>query len=211
MFNSGLNSGANSGDILPLPTARPDVTAFLETRRSNLAKFMTEPGPNADELTQILKIAARVPDHRKLAPWRFIVFQGEARNDIGTHIRRAFEKANPDALDERKEFEAARFMRAPLVVAVVSASQNCPRGTPEWEQVLSAGAVCYNLLIGSQSLGYGAQWLTEWYVYDAAVTAAMGLTEKERIAGLIYIGTPKVAAQERARPDIKDKVSFWSS
>jgi len=211
MVNSALNSGINQGDILPLPAVNPDLTAFLETRRSNLAKAMRGPGPSSDELARLLKIAARVPDHRKLTPWRFIIFQDEARQGIGAHIRSAFEAANPDAPQDRKDFEAERFMRAPLVVAVVSAPKDCPRGTPKWEQELSAGAVCYNLLLGAQSLGYGAQWLTEWYVYDAAVTAAMGLTESERVAGLIYIGTADTAPQERARPDASEKTVFWSA
>lgn len=200
-----VNSELKLGDILPLPRPQAEVTAFLETRRSNLAKAMSGPGPDADELSRILKIAARVPDHRKLTPWRFIVFEGEARKNIGVHIRSAFEIDNMDAPEERKAFEAERFLRAPLVVAVVSAPVQCPRGTPEWEQILSAGAVCYNMLLGAQSLGYASQWLTEWYSYNDAVTTAMGLKESERIAGLIYIGSTGEPPIERARPDMATK------
>jgi len=197
------------GDKLPLPKHWPELTSFLEMRRSNLAKEMSAPGPSADDIQRILNIAARVPDHRKLAPWRFLIFEGEARVHIGSHIRAAFDRDNPNAPEERAAFEGARFLRAPLVVAVVSAPVECPRGTPEWEQVLSAGAVCYNLLLAAQSLGFGAQWLTEWYSYDAGVMAAMGVESGERIAGLIYIGSAQEKPSERARPDLEAKVKYW--
>ena len=199
------------GDTLPLPTARPELTSFLEMRRSNLAKEMNDPGPSAQDIDRLLKIAARVPDHRKLAPWRFIVFQGEAREQIGVHIKAAFDRDNPDAPEERSLFEAQRFLRAPLVIAVVSSPVECPRGTPEWEQVLSSGAVCYNLLLAAQSLGFGAQWLTEWYSYDSDVMAAMGLGSSERMSGLIYIGAAAAAPTERARPELAAKVQYWQN
>ena len=197
------------GDNLPLPSPQPEVTAFLETRRSNLAKLMTGAGPSEAELNRLLMIAARVPDHRKLAPWRFIVFQGQAREKIGDYIRKAFEADNPNAPEDRKVFEQQRFMRAPTIVAVTSSPVECPRGTPKWEQILSSGAVCYNLVMAAQSLGYAAQWLTEWYSYDENVMAAMGLGAGERIAGLIYIGSTETAPTERARPDMTTRVTHW--
>jgi len=204
------NSGVNLNDVLPLPAAKPELTQFLQTRRSNLAKIMTPDGPTAEEVDVILNIAARVPDHRKLAPWRFIIFQGDSRAQIGQSIRAAFETDCPDAPEERKRFEAERLMRAPLVIAVVSAPIDCPRGTPKWEQTLSAGAVCYNMLLAAQSLGYGAQWLTEWFAYDVSVTTAMGLAPTEHMAGFIYIGRVKDAPTERARPNMKNKVTIWT-
>lgn len=197
------------GESLPLPAPNPDMLSFLQRRRSNLAKDMTGPGPSDTDISHMLQIAARVPDHRKLAPWRFILFSGEARREMGAHIRKAFEHSNPDAPEERAEFEAQRFLRAPLVIAVVSAPRDCPRGTPEWEQVLSAGAVCYNLLLAAQGLGYAAQWLTEWYSYEASVCAAMGLQGREKVAGLIYIGRTKTPPSERARPNIAEKIQYW--
>ena len=200
-----------TSDLLPLPQRRPELTSFLEMRRSNLAKEMSSPGPSTDDISRILTIAARVPDHRKLAPWRFLIFEGDARAQIGVHIRAAFERDNPNVPEERAAFEADRFLRAPLVIAVVSAPVECSRGTPEWEQVLSSGAVCYNLLLAAQSLGFGAQWLTEWYSYDAGVTAAMGLESGERIAGLIYIGSAQETPVERARPDLNEKVKYWKT
>ena len=194
----------------PLPTHRPDLIEFLSTRRSNLAKVMEGPGPDAATRDQILEIGARVPDHRKLAPWRFIVFEGNARADFGQHIASAFMASNPSAPADRAVFEGARLNRAPLVIAVVSAPVECPRGTPKWEQVLSSGAVCFNLCLAAQAHGFGAQWLTEWYAYDAAVNTALGLQKGEQVSGYIYIGTPTQNALPRARPSLIDVTQIWS-
>ena len=195
--------------IFPLPAPREDILEFLENRRSNLAKVMTGPGPSKKEVDRILQIAARVPDHRKLAPWRFIIFEGDARADIGQHIGAAFQKQNPDMPLDRVVFEAGRLQRAPLVIGVVSNPKDCRRGTPKWEQELSCAAVCYNLCLAAQASGFGAQWLTEWYAYDDDVAKAMGLSGEERIAGFIYIGTPQEPPKERARPDVSALVTHW--
>lgn len=193
----------------PLPTHRPEVIEFLSNRRSNLAKVMGGPGPDHAVRDKILEIAARVPDHRKLSPWRFIIFEGEARSSFGQHISTAFMAANPTAPADRAIFEGARLTRAPLVVAVVSSPVDCPRGTPKWEQELSAGAVCFNMCLAAQAHGFGAQWLTEWYAYDAAVNSALGLAAAERIAGYIYIGTPEVEATARTRPNLDNVTEIW--
>jgi len=198
-------------EILPLPTVNTGVSDFLKDRRSNLAKAMGEPGPSEAQLDELLTIAARVPDHRKLAPWRFMIFQGQARSDFGQHIASAFMKSNPDMPADRAIFEGQRFLRAPLVVAVISSPKACPRGTPEWEQVLSSGAVCYNLCLAAQAAGFGAQWLTEWYAYDEDVKASLGLAAPEKVAGFIYIGTPVAPSKERVRPDIEALKSYWPS
>ena len=197
-------------ETFPFPTEKPDMIEFLETRRSNLAKVMGEPGPTEDQLSKILEIAARVPDHRKLEPWRFIVFRDEARARFGRHIASAFIRNNPEMPEDRAMFEGERFLRAPIVIAVISSPVNCPRGTPQWEQELSAGAVCFNLCLAAQAHGFGAQWLTEWYAYDKAVNKALGLSEDERLAGYIYIGTPDMPATPRNRPDMNAKVSLWA-
>lgn len=197
--------------ILPLPKTNKDVSDFLRKRRSNLAKAMVEPGPSEAQIEEFLTISARVPDHRKLAPWRFIVFQGKARADFGQHIAAAFMKANPDMPQDRAIFEGQRFLRAPLVVGVISSPKKCLRGTPEWEQVLSSGAVCFNMCLAAQAAGFGAQWLTEWYAYDADVQSALGLSAQEKIAGFIYIGTAQDAPQERARPDVDMLTTRWTS
>jgi len=193
----------------PLPTHRPELIEFLETRRSNLAKSMAGPGPNPQIRDKILEIAARVPDHRKLAPWRFTVFEGDARASFGQHISAAFMAANPSAPVDRAIFEGARLTRAPLVVAVISSPVDCPRGTPKWEQELSAGAVCFNMCLAAQAHGFAAQWLTEWYAFDPDINAALGLSPSERIAGYIYIGTAITGSSPRVRPNVADLTEFY--
>ena len=196
--------------VFPLPSENAAVTDFLKSRRSNMSKVMTTPGPNAAQLEAILEIAARVPDHRKLGPWRFVIFEGEARGNFGKYIASAFMAANPDMPLDRTVFEGARLMRAPTVVAVISSPVECPRGTPEWEQVLSTGAVCFNLLIAAQAAGFAAQWLTEWFAYDARVNQELGLAPREKVAGYLYIGSTDTPSAERARPNVADRVQFWS-
>lgn len=191
-------------DPFPYPTYNPAVLDFLSTRRSNLAKAMAEPGPDADQLKAILQIGIRVPDHRKLEPWNLVLFQGEARAGFGRHLAAAYQADNPDHPEDRVAFEAARFLRAPLVIGVISTPKDCIRGTPVWEQQLSAGAVCMNLCLAAQASGFGAQWLTEWYAYDARIHAALNMGEGDQIAGFIYIGTPTQSSLPRVRPDIQD-------
>ncbi len=200
----------DSQKTFPLPSENSEIIEFLKQRRSNLAKVMGEPGPSEDELNQILQIAARVPDHRKLEPWRFVVFQGEARSRFGRHIASAFIRNNPEMPEDRAIFEGERLLRAPVVIAVISSPIECPRGTPQWEQELSAGAVCFNLCLAAQAHGFGAQWLTEWYGYDEAVNSALGVNGNERLAGYIYIGTPEVAATPRGRPNMSAKITQWT-
>jgi len=195
----------------PLPTYRADLIEFLSVRRSNLAKVMDNPGPDAATRDKILEIAARVPDHRKLTPWRFVLFEGEARTAFGKHISAAFTAENPDAPLDRGVFEAERFMRAPLVVAVISSPVDCPRGTPKWEQELSAGAVCFNMCLAAQAHGFGAQWLTEWYAFDPLVNKALGVAETERVAGYIYIGTAMAQPTPRTRPVLENVTEIWGN
>jgi nitroreductase len=172
---------------------------LLATRRSLNPQFMTGRGPGSAELNQLLTLATRVPDHGKLAPWRFIVFEGEARIRAGAIIEAAFLADKPHADDEVRGFERNRLSRAPLVVAVVSKAASHPK-IPEWEQALSAGAVCLNLSIAARAMGFYASWLTEWYGYDRRVLTAFGLAPEERIAGFIHIGMSDVVPKERDRP-----------
>jgi nitroreductase len=181
---------------------------LLLRRRSASAKAMTEPGPSAEDLQLILKAGVRVPDHGKLAPWRFLVFDGEARAEFGAVLERVLMEREPDAGDVRREIERKRFMRAPLVVAVIS-SPNAAKPIPEWEQRLSAGAVCQNMVIAATALGYGAQWVTEWCAYDEAVVAALGLSGEERVAGFLYLGTSGEPLRERERPEVASLVRHW--
>lgn len=184
----------------PLKSSHPsaETLELLARRRSTVAKNMCEPGPTGEQLEALLKIAARVPDHGKLHPWRFIVFEGEARTKFSHKLEARFRETEPDAPQERYELERRRFERAPVVVAVISSVQESTK-IDTWEQVLSVGAVCQNLLLASNAMGFAAQWLTEWYAYDDAVNAMLGLTKRERVAGFIYIGTASEEPKERVR------------
>jgi nitroreductase len=183
------------------------VLRHLAARRSVSAAAMAEPGPDAATLQTMLTIAARVPDHKKLAPWRFIVIQGEARARFGALLAHICAENEPGASDVRLETERSRFLRAPVTVAVVSSPVPHP-AAPEWEQVLSVGAVCLNLLHAAAANGFGGQWITEWYAYDDAVKAGFGLKPGERFAGFVYIGTPKEKQTDRDRPALADITSF---
>jgi nitroreductase len=200
------SSEANAQESL-CETAGVEVLRHLVSRRSVSASALLEPGPDRAALDGMLTIAARVPDHKKLAPWRFVVLQGEARARFGAMLARICKENDPEASDVRLETERGRFLRAPTVVVVVSSTVSHP-GAPEWEQILSAGAVCLNLLHAASAQGFGAQWITEWYAYDSKVRAGFGLKESERIAGFVYIGTPKDKPAERERPDIAAITSF---
>jgi nitroreductase len=182
------------------------VMEQLLTRRSVAANALSGPGPDGETLQTILTAAARVPDHKKLAPWRFIVLQDGARAAFGERLASICAANEPDASDIRLETERTRFTRAPVVVVVVSSPVEHP-ACPEWEQVLSAGAVCMNMLNAAVAAGYGAQWITEWYGFDPQVAQAFGLAPHERFAGFVYIGTVREKPEERERPDLARIVS----
>lgn len=181
---------------------------LLLSRRSVSANSLGEPGPSPAEIEQMLTAAARVPDHKKLVPWRFILFQGDARRAFGKVLADVCRSEEKDVSPFRLETEASRFMRAPLVIAVISRTVKNP-AAPEWEQILSAGAACQNLLIAAKALGYGAQWITEWYGYSQGVRDALKLADNERVAGFVYIGTAKETPDERERPALSDIVTAW--
>lgn len=184
-----------------------DTIALLERRRSAPPAVMTGPGPTKDELATILTIAARVPDHGKLAPWRFIVFEGKARERAGRIALGIRLDDKPDLDDAARAQESQRFALAPLVVGVVSRAAPHVK-IPEWEQVLSAGAVCMSLIVAARALGFSATWLTGWPAYDARFRAAIGLAEHERIAGFIHIGKA-VAVEDRPRPHLPEIVTAF--
>ena len=183
----------------------PDAIELLLTRRSGSAKAMTEPGPGREQLQAILKASARAPDHGKLFPWRFIVFEGEARARFGEVLADCVPKQ--EISQERLAIERGRFLRAPVVVAVISrVREGIP--IPVWEQQLSAGAVCQNMLIAATAMGFVANWITEWAAYDPCVAQKLGLEANERVAGFVYIGTAAQPLEERVRPEI-DKIISW--
>lgn len=186
----------------------PAVLEFLSSRRSHPSVTMTEPGPQDEELQEMLRIAARVPDHGKLAPWRFILYRGPQREAIG---QRLLEIARGDGLlasEAQEAQELSRFTRAPVVVGVVSKAAVHPK-IPVWEQELSVGAACMNLVTAASASGYAAQWLSEWYCFHEAAAAFLGLSSGERFAGFVHIGTPTQAPFERPRPVLEDIVSDW--
>lgn len=182
------------------------IIDHLKTRRSLPPQQLSEPAPDAAQLETLLGIASRVPDHGRLTPWRFIVIAGDARTRIGGTIAAAYRADNPDASEDKVAAEGGRLARAPLVVAVVSKAGPHPK-IPEWEQVLSAGAVCTSLIVAATGMGFGATWLTEWFAFDRRVLDALGLAPSERIAGFIHIGTPQSAPTERPRPALADIVT----
>ena len=182
---------------------------LLLTRRSVVANLMRGPGPSDEDLRSILEAGMRVPDHGRLTPWRFLLIRGEARYALGAVIAKAFRRDNPEVDDARVELERQRLARAPVVVAVISKVLKAHK-IPEWEQVLSAGAACQNLLVAALSLGYAAQWLTEWYAYEPLVNEALGLAGEDRVAGFVYIGNAE-APGDRARPAFDDVVSEWDA
>lgn len=189
--------------------ASPDTLRLLLGRRSHPAVSLRAPAPDGEDLTRILTAAARVPDHGKLAPWRFVLIRGSARETLGERLVALLEARDGPLPDDRRAQELGRFARAPLVVAVVSKAAVHPK-IPVWEQQLSVGAVCMNLVIAAHASGFAAQWLTEWMAYDDEAAALLGLAETERVAGFIHIGTPSEAPGERPRPDLDSIVSDWT-
>ena len=194
-------------------TRQPSTLSFLRARRSVTAANMPAGGPDQDTLHAILSAGIRVPDHGKLAPWRIVVFEGEACAAFGRDVLRPAFAANQrtDAPETTLALEAARFERAGVVLAVLS-TPTVPHKIPLWEQQLSAGAVCQTLLIAAQAEGFAAQWLSEWTAFDPDVRAALNCSgENDQIAGYIYIGGKASNDSDRPRPDFDAIVSRWPS
>ncbi|WP_422373603.1 nitroreductase family protein [Hoeflea sp.] len=183
------------------------LKTYLETRRSTPAFQMTEPGPSREEIMEVLTIASRVPDHGKLAPWRYVVYTGAERERISAELAKVAMARNPALSEEMIKVEKTRLTRAPVVIAVVSRAAPHAK-IPEWEQVLSAGAVCLNLSMAANALGYASNWLTEWFAFDESVFELLGVRPGEKIAGFIHIGTQQMHPGERARPDVPSLVTF---
>ena len=184
----------------------PDALELLKTRRSVKPNELFGPAPSEAEIDFLLTIASRVPDHGKLAPWRFIVFAGDARLKAGDVIAAAFAAKYADATADQIADEKSRLARAPLVIAVVSRAAPHVK-IPEWEQVLSAGAAAMNLLTAAYALGFAGTWITEWYAYDRTVLAAFGLAPHEKIVGFVHIGRIAHQPEDRARPALADIVT----
>jgi nitroreductase len=188
---------------------RSSALSLLRTRRSGKPRELVGPGPSPDQLADILTIAARVPDHGKLTPWRFVVVGAEQRQDFAILLRRALaeeDECAPAAKHEKAD-QFANYGGA-LVVLVSSPIQG--HKIPMWEQELSAGAAAMNLLLGAHALGFVAGWVTGWYAYSPEVNAAF-CAPGERIAGFVFIGSPMRELEERPRPDLDAVVRHWTA
>jgi len=188
--------------------------SVLEARRSVHPTFLGAPGPDAAALRRLVTIGARVPDHGALCPWRFIIVEGDAQWDLSRRLSALFDAQNSDKpadlrANAARKFETM-FAKAPVVVIVVSRADAAAR-IPEWEQVLSAGAVCMNLMLAATALGYGANWLTGWAAYDRGALDLIGLGPNEKVAGIIPIGTVRERPPERPRPSLSAIMTSWAA
>ena len=187
----------------------PQTLTLLLSRRSGSAKTMKGPGPGDDQIRTLIQAATRVPDHGKLAPWRFLIFKDEARSQFGELLVRALKVSEPDAGVERIAQERVRFLRAPVVIGAVSrVREGIP--IPEWEQILSAGAACQTLCIAAHAMGFVANWITEWYAYHPTVREGLGLKSGERMAGFIYLGHAAEPLADRPRPSFETIARAWT-
>jgi nitroreductase len=187
-------------------SALPDALELLKSRRSVKPREMGGPGPSPAEIETILTIGARVPDHGKLTPWRFVVFEGDGRLRAGEVIAKVFAAKNPNATPGEIDVEKKRLTDAPLVIGVVSLTKPHPK-VPVWEQELSAGASAMNIVTAATALGYGACWLTGWFAFDRDVLDGFGLKPDEKLAGFIHIGKPSKPSEDRPRPALTDIVT----
>jgi nitroreductase len=187
----------------PVAAAYPsdDAARLLSLRRSTSVELLGEPGPDPATIETICRLAARVPDHRKVVPFRFIVYAGEGRRRAGAALAEAFRVNEPTADETKVAAEAGRFLRAPVVIGVVSRVDPTHR-TPEWEQILTAGAVAYGVLLAASAYGFAGTWITEWYGYDRKALDGLGFAPAERAAGFVYLGTAQSEPRERQRPDL---------
>ena len=177
-----------------------DPLSVLRHRRSTPSRLLGPPGPDAAQLRALLETAVRVPDHGKLAPWRFIAIAGEAKAGLCEFLAARSLERDANAAAAVVEKDRLRFSHAPLVLAVIGRISPGHK-VPEQEQLLSGGALCFQLLLAADAMGFGAQWLTGWPAYDAAVATRLGLGENEHVLGFIHLGTAREAAPERERPD----------
>lgn len=183
------------------------VEHFL-TRRSVGPAFLAEPGPEGEALEILLRIATRVPDHGKIAPWRLVLFTGDARAAAGDKLAEIARRRRPGITDAELDVERRQFLPAPLTVGVLSSPKPHPK-VPEFEQLLSAGNVAFNLVHGAHALGFAAQWITRWYAFDEEAATMLGAAAGERFVGFVHIGTPTLAIEDRPRPELATVVTSW--
>jgi nitroreductase len=191
-----------------MPTI-PALRDYLLTRRSVGMAFLQAPGPDRHELEQILTIATRVPDHGKIAPWRLVLIAGDDRALAGAALAEIAARNRPGLDEASLEIERRRFLPAPLTIGVISSPKPHPK-VPEFEQLLSAANVAFNLQHAAFALGFAASWVTQWYAFDPAAAAMLGAKAGERFVGFVNIGTPSAVVEDRPRPALDEIVSVWT-
>lgn len=202
---SAIPAAPKENEIVNAALESAETLALLARRRSTKIAHIAAPGPSPEQIDALIALSTRVPDHGKLGPWRFVVIDGEARVRAGAALADVI--ASDDGVDEAR-LAAARgvFMRAPSCVMVVSSPKPSPK-VPEWEQIMSAGAVCFALLLSAHAMGFAGAWITEWPAFDARARKALGLAEHERVAGFVYLGTAREPATERVRANSEGRVT----
>lgn len=182
-----------------------EVLDRLFRRRSVPAPTLTAPGPSLEEIDLLIQIGLRVPDHGKIGPWRIVRFTPEAKAKLVEALI-VMAQSQPEA--KKAEVALLKMSTPPEMLLVVS-SPIQPHKIPLWEQQLSAAAVCQTLLIAAGAMGYGANWITDWYSYDTEAKKLLGLSESENVAGFIYLGTPNEPPLERDRPNYSERIGWW--
>jgi nitroreductase len=185
------------------------IVEFLGTRISPPIPDLKEPAPGDAEIAEMIRIATRVPDHGRLAPWRFIIYRGDARKRVGELLVEVAEKREGPLPEGRRQQELTRFSRAPLVIGVVSSPKDHPK-IPQWEMFLSGGAAAMNLVHAAGAFGYGANWITNWYSDTEEGRRILGLAPQERVIGFVHIGTYAGSAPDRPRPDATTLISEYA-
>ncbi len=189
-------------------SVREEILTYFKTRRSTPKQFLREPAPSEKELEEILTIASRVPDHGKLSPWRFIIYQGKAREKVGENLANILKEREPNIDKERLEIEKKQFFPAPITIAVIFSPKENGK-IPIKEQLLSAGAAALNILHAANILGYGAHWVSRWFAYDEQASKMLGAREGEQFIAFIHIGTAEKKVEDRPRPKLEQIISYW--
>jgi len=180
-----------------------ELVDYLKTRRSSLAMNLVEPAPDAAEIETLIEIASRVPDHKKLQPWRFVEYGFADRKKLSKIFLSMSDEDAASSTAEKRQVEITRFCTAPLVIGVIH--KNCDNpAVSEFEQVLSVGAAAMLMLVACNAMGYEAQWLTGWFGKSRKARMLLGLKDNEQIAGLVHIGTNHIAKAERTRPELSE-------
>jgi nitroreductase len=189
--------------------ANTQVIEHFLSRRSVGIGFLQEPGPNGQELELLLRIGTRVPDHGKLMPWRLVIIDGDNRRKAGERLAEIAAQRTPGLDEASLEAERNRFLPAPLTIGVLSCPQDHPK-VPQFEQLLSAGNVAFNLVHGAHALGFAASWVTRWFTFDDEAARMLGAREGERFVGFVHVGTPTTVMEDRPRPELDAVVTRWS-